>query len=263
MFGFFRARKRRRLLKRDFPSHWEPIVDRWLPFAGGLSADEGRRLRDHLKLFVWEKHWVGAQGFEITEPMQVIIAGQAARLSRNLPLDAFDRLSELVLYSQEFLNPNDELELPTQGEAHHFGTVVLSWEGVLDGLAYPCEGYNPALHEFAHVLDYSSGYFDGTPVLHQGKDYEPWAEVLSLHFERLRLEPQESFLDVYGAEDEAEFFAVATEAFFEMPDVMAVEAPDLFEELRKYYRLDPVLVPCFCTDHEERDEEDPLEESEP
>jgi MtfA peptidase len=199
MFGFFRHRKRQRLLETPFPTDWEPIVSRWCPFVEAFDPEEARRFRDHLKLFVWEKHWVGARGFEVTEEMKVIIAGQAARMVRNLPQDIFDRLSEIVLYSAEFINPFDELEQATHGEAHPFGTVVLSWESVLDGLAYPCEGYNPALHEFAHVLDYSSGYFDGTPVLHHGKDYEPWAEVFTHHFEQLREHPDTSFLDVYGA----------------------------------------------------------------
>ncbi|MFU8802510.1 MAG: zinc-dependent peptidase [Bradymonadaceae bacterium] len=256
VFGLLRGWKRRRLLERSFPPHWEPFVTRWLPFVASLEPEEGERFRAHLKLFVWEKHWVGAMGLEVTEEMQVVIAGLAARLSRNLPFEVFERLGEVVLYSREFLNPADELGLPTHGEAHHFGTVVLSWESVLDGLAYPCEGYNPALHEFAHVLDYTSGYFDGTPILHDGKDYEPWARILSTYFESLRQNPEESFLDVYGAEDEAEFFAVATEAFFELPDIMAVEAPELFDVLKSYYRLDPILVPCQCEDHDEDHEEE-------
>ena len=149
------------------------------------------------------------------------------------------------------VNPDDEvLPGPLHGEAHHFGTVVLSWSGVEEALQYPCSGYNPILHEMAHILDMSSGYFNGTPILHSGRDYEPWAQVCQKYYSAMRERPEESFLDLYGAGDESEFFAVATEAFFEIPDVVSYEAPDLFAELRRFYRIDPVIIPCDCDTHE-------------
>ncbi|MBA2663442.1 MAG: zinc-dependent peptidase [Bradymonadaceae bacterium] len=242
MFGIVRAWRRRKILSRPFPPTWEAIILRRLPFAKLMDAAEAHRFRARLQLFVFEKHWVGAGGLAISEEMQVVIAGAAARMARNLPLDVYNHLSEVVIYPSDFVNPEDEERNGMAGEAHHFGTVVLSWDGVNEGLAYPNEGFDPALHEFAHVLDVSSGYYDGTPVLHSGKDYEPWAEVMTRRYRELCEAPYDSFLDDYGCEDEAEFFAVATEAFFEMPDIMREQAPDLYAQLRNYYRLDPHQV---------------------
>ena len=127
------------------------------------------------------------------------------------------------------------------GEAHTWGTVVLSWDSVTQGLADPRDGHDTATHEFAHVLDIADGRFDGTPVLSGHGRYAPWARVMTRHFERLRKgrRPEGRVLRDYGATNEAEFFAVATEAFFEKPEQMKAKTPELYEELRQFYGWDP------------------------
>ena len=242
-------------MERSIPELWIDAVTEHLPILVYFDETEARSFLSHLKLLMWEKLWIGAQGFEVDETTRVIIASQAARMARGLPLSAFDRHAEFVVYGDHFFHPKDELPGPLHGEAHHFGTVVLSWPAVQEGLKYPCIGYNPILHEMAHILDMSSGYFDGTPILHSGRDYQPWATVCQKYFTAMRDRPEESFLDLYGAGDESEFFAVATEAFFEVPEVMADEAPDLFAELRRYYRVDPLIIPCNCESHDWPEEE--------
>ncbi|RAL21208.1 hypothetical protein DL240_13835 [Lujinxingia litoralis] len=250
MFGFFHYLRRKKLLKEPLPPEWKEALDEALPFARELDSRERRGLEDHLKILVKHKHWEGAAGFELTEEVRLQVALQGARMARGLPLDAFARLSEIVIYGQDFVRPDDPFEGPVHGEAHPFGTVVLSWPACQEGLAYPCSGYNPMLHEFAHMLDVSSGYFDGTPMLHRGDDYEPWARVFQYYFEDLRQNPEASFLDLYAAEDEAEFFAVSTEAFFELPDVLLEHAPELYRELARFYRVEPQVIPCSCESHE-------------
>src|SRR5690554_1206760 len=237
MFGFFKRLRRNKLLKEALPVSWQHALAEALPFLDELDAREREGLESHLKILMKQKHWVGATGFEVTEEVRLTIAIQSARMARALPLDAFERLSEFVVYADDFVRPDDDFGGPIHGEAHPFGTVVLSWPACLDGLAFPCSGYNPILHELAHVLDVSSGYFDGTLLLHAGQDYESWGKVFQFYFDGLRQRPEQAFLDLYGAEDEAEFFAVVTEAFFEMPDLLLEEAPDLYEELGRYYRL--------------------------
>jgi Mlc titration factor MtfA (ptsG expression regulator) len=124
--------------------------------------------------------------------------------------------------------------------------VVLSWPAVLEGLRRPCDGHDTALHEFAHVLDRASGAFDGTPVLDNRRDYQSWARVFSTSFQALRSGQwrERMVLRDYGAENEAEFFAVAVEAFFERPALMRRLLPELYAELRKYFRFDPAQDPC-------------------
>lgn len=261
MLGLFKTFRRRRILQRPIPDSWVDSVTEHLPVFPLFSRREASGFLSHLKLLMFEKHWIAGGSFELTEPVQVTIAAQAARMARGLPLSAFDRHSEFVVYGEHFHNPDDDmLPGPLHGEAHHFGTVVLSWPAVQEALAYPCTGYNPILHEMAHILDMSSGYFDGTPLLHRGSDYAPWAQVCQKYFDAMRDRPEESFLDLYGAGDESEFFAVATEAFFEIPDIVADEAPDLFAELRRYYRINPLIIPCSCETHEFPDEDGEYEE---
>ncbi|MEJ2718484.1 MAG: zinc-dependent peptidase, partial [Deltaproteobacteria bacterium] len=123
-----------------------------------------------------------------------------------------------------------------------WGTVVLSWPAVLHGLAHPRDAHDAALHEFAHVLDRGGdGEFDGTPKLKSMGDYGPWAQIMSLHYLRLRegKKPERRLLDMYGATNEAEFFAVATESYFEKAPLMKRLLPDLYEELQSFYGGDP------------------------
>jgi len=245
MFGFFRRRKRKRLLGQPFPPEWLPLLKRYLPFYPRMSAADRARFHDHIKVFVWEKTFIGAKGLQVTDTHKVIIAAAAARLIQHLDLSYYDRLREIVVYPHDYKHPDgSEVIL---GEAHHWGVVVLSWPAVLHGLADPCDGWDTAAHEFAHVLDRGTGAFNGTPALRADAHYRPWAQVMQQHYDRLREgAPRERrVMRPYGATNEAEFFAVATEAFFERPRLMRQLTPDLYEELRRFYGFDPTdQSPC-------------------
>jgi tetratricopeptide (TPR) repeat protein len=137
------------------------------------------------------------------------------------------------------------------GEAWPHGTVVLAWDAVRAGASDPDVGTNVVLHEFAHLLDYEDGQTNGAPLLDAGESrsarksrHASWARVLNAEFEKLRAKAQkgeEVFLRVYGATNPAEFFAVATESFFEWPHEMKANSPELYEQLKGFYRQDPVL----------------------
>lgn len=239
MFGLFRSWKRSRLAKRELPSSFAPLIAQHFPFAEQLEAAERERFVTHLKVFALEKRFEGAGGLEITEEMKVVVAGSAARLARNLSLDVYDDLSTVLIYPAAWKNPRGEGG--HLGEAHQWGLVVLAWDAVRHGLHNPGDGHDTALHEFAHVLDLADGRFDGTPELNAWADYHAWTRVFSKHYEHLRARPNRGkVLRAYGATNEAEFFAVATEAFFEKPERMRGKAPELYEELRRYYRIDPI-----------------------
>lgn len=236
---FLRRWRRNRLARRAFPVEWRPIVEERFPWAEELPEDERAGFLTHLKVFVWSKEWIGASGLEVTDEMKVVIGGAAARIARRLPLEVYDRLTEVVVYPAAFVDPRHEHADVRLGEAHHWGVVVVSWDAVERGIAHDDDGHDTAIHEFAHVLDIEDGTFDGTPILEHGSDYASWARVMGKHFERLRASPDAHFLDSYGATNEAEFFAVATEAFFEQPQMLRRKAPDLYDELRKFFRVDP------------------------
>ncbi|MBS1151945.1 MAG: hypothetical protein H6Q89_3643 [Myxococcaceae bacterium] len=238
MLSIFRGLRRKRLARRPFPAEWEPIVERRLPFAAKLPADERARFLLHLKVFALDKDWFGAAGLVITDEMKVAISGAAARLSRNLSLNLYDELRTIVVYPSHYQHPDRDGTV-VYGEAHRWGQVVLSWDAVVSGLVNATDGHHTALHEFAHVLDSSDGAFDGTPELHDHRDYHAWAKVFSQRYFALKASPNTNVLRPYGATNEAEFFAVATEAFFEKPRQLKLKAPDLYQELVRYYRVDP------------------------
>lgn len=236
---FYRSHRRKQLAKRPFPEPWTKILHDKLPFYDKLEPDDLELFHTHLKIFLWEKHWEGAGGLEITEKIQVIVSAAAARIARRLPLSVYDRLTEIVIYPSHYLHPDDDDSI-ILGQAHHFGTVVLSWDAVKGGIQNPRDGHDTAIHELAHVLDITDGVFDGTPRLNHGQDYPEWVDVMGRHFARLQDKPFKGILRSYGAKNEAEFFAVATETFFEKPHQLKQQAPDLYNVLAKYFRVNPV-----------------------
>jgi len=239
MLGLARRWRRSRWAKRPFPTEWRAHLEKHVPFYRGLDGDPGARFLHFVKCFVWEKHFIGAGGMEIDDEVRVVIAAAAVRLVLHLDLSRFDRLTEIVVYPTAFRKPGSDHVI--LGEAHTWGTVVLSWEDVLHGLRNPHDGLDTGTHEFAHVLDRAGGAFDGTPELRAREDYRAWALIMSRHFLGLRgrKRRQRRVLRRYGASNEAEFFAVATEAFYEKPSQMRKRMPDLYGELRRFYGWDP------------------------
>ena len=129
------------------------------------------------------------------------------------------------------------------GEAWNSGAVVLSWEDVRFGAADCCDGHNVVLHEFAHQLDMENNVADGAPLLPRRSMYVAWARVLGREYEELQravAKNHRTVMDEYGAIDPAEFFAVATETFFEKPAQLNARHPELYEQLREFYQQDPL-----------------------
>jgi Mlc titration factor MtfA (ptsG expression regulator) len=240
MFRLLTQWKRRRFDRRPFPPHWLPFVRDYVPFYRDLDERSRERFLRLVKVFVWEKHWIPAGGLEMTEEIPVVIAAAAVRLVMGLDLSYYDRLTEIIVYPSTYKHP-DEDHVAVFGEAQTWGTIVLSWDAVKHGLSNPHDGHDTALHEFAHVLDIADGNFDGTPQLETRADYRSWVRVMAPNFHALRRRDrrQRQVLRMYGAENEAEFFAVATEAFFEKAATMKERTPALYKELSEFFQQDP------------------------
>src|SRR5262249_55068973 len=137
------------------------------------------------------------------------------------------------------------------GESWSTGSVVLAWSSILEGATDFEDGQNVVLHEFAHQLDQENGVADGLPVLKgegfletRGR-YLAWARVLGAEYERLREASRTgkpTVLDEYRASHPAEFFAVATECFFEKPRQLKQKHPELYDELKQFYQQDPASL---------------------
>ena len=226
-------------MKHPLPPEWTGWLETHVPFFPDLEGELRERFLNYLKAFVRSKHFFGAGGLEVTDEHRVVIGAAAVRLVLHLDLSYYDNLTEIIVYPYVYRHPDKTGAV--LGEAQHWGTVVLSWPAVLDGMANSEDGHDTALHEFAHVLDVADGAFDGTPELHRFGDYRTWGRVMSRHFLKLQEDDGrgQCVLREYGAKDEAEFFAVASETFFEKPRQLKTKAPELYEELQKFYRVDP------------------------
>lgn len=241
-------RRHRRLREQPFPAAWAHIVRRRVPLAARLPAQLLRRLEGQIQVFVAEKPFIGCQGQVIDDEVRITIAAQACLLLLGDDGAAcYPRLRQVLVYPEPFLVQRtqtlqggvvDAQPRALAGESWGQGQVILAWSQVLDGAAASDDGRNVVLHEFAHQIDQDSGAADGQPWLADAASRRRWAVVMGDAFERLRHTPS-AVLDAYGASDPAEYFAVATEAFFERPQALADEAPEVYAELARLYRLQP------------------------
>ena len=271
----WRAWRREVWASRPFPAAWRGILRR-IPLYRQLPADLQRQLRRRILVFLAEKPFLGCAGLEITDEMRVTIAAQACLLRLNRGGALFPELRQILVYPGAFLVDREhaapggvlrEQRRALAGESWSQGQVILSWQDVLDGAHVPDDGHNVVLHEFAHQLDQESGAANGAPRLRSRAAHARWAEVMGREFAALqaRIQAREAartraqaawswfgaspdavsmpeavdLISDYGATNEAEFFAVVTEVFFEQAGALALRHPALFALLADYYAVDP------------------------
>lgn len=243
--------RRKRLAKQQFPQGWLRIIEQNVPFYNRLPAEDKTELQRHILIFLGGKRFEGCGGLEITDKIKVTIAAQACILLLHRKTDYYPGLSSILVYPRAFIANRAErlasgvvAQAPQVllGESWHRGSVVLSWDDVVHGAADVHDGHNVVFHEFAHQIDSSGGKGDGTVVLANRSSYIAWARVLQKDYEKLKLNAARNcptFLNKYGAANPAEFFAVATEFFFEKPKELKEIHPDLYRELKQFYQQDP------------------------
>jgi MtfA peptidase len=257
LFSWLDERRRKRLLEAPFPDEWRRILSRNMLHFSYLEAHEQQQLCQLVQLFVAEKEWEGCNGLVLTDEMKVTIAGQACLLLLGLVdvlrgPELYANVETILVYPSTFIPRRQEESifaipgiehpmLPLIGEAHRRGPVILTWDAVRRSGRHPEVGHNVVYHEFAHKLDMLDGAVDGVPPLRDKAEYERWNRVCQAEYQRLRElsdAGREGVLDPYGSTDEAEFFAVVTEAFFDAPSDLAEEHPALYEVLSAFYRQD-------------------------
>ncbi len=231
-------RRRARRTRAPFPEAWFSTLREDVAHYALLDEDERARLRRCVAAFVSEKHWEGCGGLHIDDRIRVVIAAQACYLAMGLAHDAYRRLKSILVYPSAWVDPRgrkgfDGLDTssPRLGEAWPHGPVILSWRDAQRAGRRIEHGRNVVFHEFAHHLDMSD-------AMHSTGSHDVLQRAYRTHVEQTRL-GRTTLLDPYGATNEIEFFAVATECFFERPAHLRNDDPHLYEMLRRCYRQDP------------------------
>ena len=233
----YQRQRRKRILSRPFPELWSGYLQHRLPVYPHLAGDERARLHQMVHLFLEDKNYYGCAGLQITDEIRVCIAAQACLLllGRNVPI--YPRLQAVLVYPDAFSarreNYQDDgtvadVSNHLLGESWDNGRVILSWSDAIEGAENFTDGHNVVLHEFAHQLDSASGTTNGAPPLWRNS-YQTWATVFADNFHDLKKRlgrGQRTVMDPYGGTSEAEFFAVATETFFEKPAELKSHRPE-------------------------------------
>ena len=202
-----------------------------------------------MQVFLSDKTFEGCGGLEITEEIRVTIAAQACMLLLGRETKVYPKLKTVLVYphtyqgGQKGMFGGDNGDSARLGESWDCGVVVLSWDSVKGGARNFEDGHNVTFHEFAHQLDQEDGAADGAPILRERTAYATWAHVFNHEYKALvglTRRGKKDTMDRYGATNPAEFFAVATETFFEKPRQLKAKHPELYEELQYYYKVDPL-----------------------
>ena len=250
MFAWFQNRRRERIRARPLPEDWTAVLE-GLPVYRRLPEADRAELRGHVQVLLEEKRFEGCGGLELTDRVRVTIGGQAAILLLHRDTDYYPQLESILVYPHAYTARSEHhlddylIEEGTEireGESWYRGAIVLSWEDVQRGASGEKKGQNVVFHEFAHQLDDESGVADGTPVLKEHHQWRKWVRVFQSEYESLQEAGDEgrgTVLDPYGSESPAEFFAVATECFFERSHDLHHRHGELYDQLRTFYEQDP------------------------
>ena len=216
-----------------------------------MESAEKTRLENLLRVFIDEVHWEGCAGVEVTDEMRVTIAAQACLLILGLDQDDYRKVKTILIYPSGYRRRHQTQSaggIVSEGVAHNAGEawtggpVILAWDETVHGCHDPEDGRNLVLHEFAHKLDMLDGYADGLPPAGNRARYNAWRAIVEDEYASLVRDVErrrQTFLDSYGATNPAEFFAVATEAFFERPRRLRRKHAELYEMLETVYQQDP------------------------
>jgi Mlc titration factor MtfA (ptsG expression regulator) len=243
--------RRRRRDGATLPDGWEAITARTVAHWHDLDPDERARLGDLVEQIVVGKRWEAARGFTLTDEVRLVIAAQAGLLILGLDIDAYRGVRSIIVHptTMTLRGPRSagrgaglmtDEPMAIDGQAHHLrGPVIIAWDAARAAARHPQRGHNVVFHEFAHKLDMLDDLVDGTPPLPDPVTRQRWIDVCTAEYQLLRAGMGGHLLRPYAGVNPGEFFAVATEVFFDQPVELQDQKPSLYEVLRDFYRQDP------------------------
>jgi MtfA peptidase len=244
-----RQQVRTSLLATPLSDHQRAIVAQQVPLTRKLPSELHGKLEGKINAFLNQIKFIGCNGLEVTEEMQLSIAAQACLLVVNSDT-WYENLTTILIYPSAFKSRQTEhngyvvteRETVRTGESWSRGPVVLSWAHTKQGAINDEDGHNVVFHEFAHQIDDLPGHTDGVPNLDRRQKFNDWERVFvkayKSHVQHVQAGYKTVF-DAYGAEGPEEFFAVAVEVFFERPAALKHNEPAVYEQLAMLFRLEP------------------------
>jgi hypothetical protein len=255
LFTWLKNRRRRKILAEPFPAAWDDVLRHNVGHFAWLSDAERGKLRRDTQIFIAETSFEGCGGQPLTDEVRVTIAAEACILVLGMADFVFDNVQTVLIYPDRFVVPQEQPvadflvdtgEAEDLGVAHYRGPVALGWKDALQNARQPGQRDNVVFHEFAHQLDSLNGAFDGTPTIEDAGLRQRWADIMGREYDRLCRAADrgtKSLLDPYGATDPAEFFAVVTECFFNLPWQLERRHGELYGLMRDYFLQDPARWP--------------------
>ncbi len=251
----------RRIKKMGFTAaQWEAAVADW-PVMQRYQGAEREALRIMTLRFLARKSFSSGAGFQLTDAMGLKIATMACVPVLHLGLDWYKGWRTVILYEGGFV-PNRSYRSgdgivhakgpALSGEAWFRGPVILSWQAITQSGAYAHSGKasNVVIHEVAHKLDMLRDGANGAPPMHPDMRAGEWHRIFTAAWDRLQSDFAQDRplpLNAYGLTSPAEFFAVCSETFFEAPETMQEQMPEVYRLLCQFYRQQPVPLPTCAT----------------
>lgn len=217
-----------------------------------LTLKEREKIERSILRFIYTKSFIGGGNIDVTEEMKLVIAFYACLLLLHIDTsNCYDNLKTIIIYHQPVMMDRvqnnggifSKEQFLIDGQSSN-DTVVIIWHDAKREAYHPRKE-NVIVHEFAHEIDFMDGEIDGVPPLERSK-YHEWTNVLYREFEKLSQVALKNrdwgdygFIGEYAATNEAEFFAVISERFFESPKSLKRKFPDLYNELKSFYKIDP------------------------
>lgn len=238
-FAMHKYNRRRRLVSTPFPESWRDLLQSCVPFYRKLAGPARRRFENDVRIFIAEQTIYGIRGAPVPDDIKVMIAASAATLGHGLPDWEWPSVRDIVVYPAPF---DEEYAFDGSphlaGMVHSQGPILFSESDLRHGFCSKQKDTNVSLHEFAHVMDMADGEADGVPAGWVAT--APWVRILADRLQRVRQKDCRNILRSYAGVNEAEFFAVAVEAFFEQPERLKRRDRELFDLLTGYFNIDPV-----------------------
>ena len=233
----------RRYIKRALnpipPAHINLILSEMAGFYPALTQSEQGKICQDVHWFLIEQKIIGV-GVEVDDTLRVLTAASAVLLTLGIEDYEWDNTRDILIYPSAFTEDYEHSRSRGKrlGQVGAQGPIILSAEALRVGFAKGSDGHNVGIHEFAHVLDFDDGYFDGLPTNLNWQTLRPWLDVMSRHLKSNLLRHKSNPLRQYAYTNEAEFFACATEVYFEQPKLLNAQAPELYALLKSFYRQD-------------------------